>query len=209
MVKTTAIAFLSLLAMAACSDEGGTVLPPDAGFVPMADAAPTRVCTLIESSYPDLGAVTGTATFTLDDVTDPTSEQYLELQIPLNTDAEPDILFFEVWFTQPPFDEGAAPYTISILGDQTDVIDCSACTFVAADFTDRNSVNFNFAYTGEIVLTALDLTPDTGKVTGSLSNVLLHEISFSADGQETVPDGCLSSIEAVTFDFDVGPALVP
>lgn len=211
MVKTQAIAVLSILALGACGDDdGGTAVPtPDADVTPMTDAAPTRECTLINASYPDLGAVTGTATLNFDDPEDPTSEQYLSLQFPLNTEATPDILFVELWLASAPFDEGAVPYTINLLGDQADLFLCGACTYIAADFTDRNSINFNMAYNGELLLSALDPTPGTGKVTGSLSNVKLHAVTTSEAGQMVVADGCLATLDGVTFDFDVEAAPTP
>ncbi len=208
-VNSHAATLLSILALASCSEGGTTVLPLDADVTPKADATPQRVCTLIESSYPDLGAVTGTATLNLDDPEDPTSGQYLLLQFPLNTEAPPDVLFVELWLETAPFDEGAVPYTISLVGDQADLVLCGACTYIAADFTDRNNIDFNMAYSGELLLSALDATPGTGKVTGSLSNIELHDVTISEAGQVTVPDGCLSTIDGVTFDFDVGPAPAP
>ena len=211
MVKEQAIVFLSILAIGGCGDDGGPgVVPdPDADLTPMTDAAPTRECTLINASYPDLGTVTGTATLNFDDPEDPTSEQYLSLQFPLNTETTPDILFVELWLDSAPFDEGAAPYTVNLLGDQADLFLCGACTYIAADFTDRNNITFNMAYNGELALSALDPTPGTGKVTGSLSNVKLHAVTTSEAGQMVVADGCLSTVEGVTFDFDVVAAPTP
>jgi hypothetical protein len=63
------------------------------------------------------------------------------------------------------------------------------------------------AYSGELVLTALDSTPGTGSVVGTLSNVKLHEVTIDAtNGQQIVADGCRSTVEKVAFTFDVAAA---
>jgi hypothetical protein len=163
-----------------------------------------NVCTLIEKSYGDLGAVTGTAFVAPADEDRPMAEQKLTLQIPLNQDAKPDILFIELWEDAEPFiDSGFMPITLTLNGDQADVLSCGACVYIAADFESVNNINFNMTYTGELVLEVVDATPGSGQVKGSLTDIMLREVTTSAEGQEPVENGCRSELAGVQFDFSV------
>lgn len=204
MVKKHAAAFLSIFALAACGDDGGSPpADPDGAPIVEADAAPQNFCTVIEASYPDLGAVTGTATLRPVDEDFPDGDQVVSVQIPLNQESPPDVLFLEIWEDVSPFDSGTAPFMVNLIGDNADLVLCGACTFIAADFTDPNMIDFNMAYSGQLALSALDSTPGTGKVTGSLTNLKMHEVSISEAGQSVTANGCKSTLEGVSFDFDV------
>lgn len=212
MVKRQSIALLSCLALGACGDDGGGdgTAVPDAGPVVVADAAPEpNFCTVIEASYPDLGSVTGTATLAPTDEDMPDGPQIISLQIPLNEESPPDVLFIELWEDLPPFSDGPPPYTINLIGDQADLVLCGACTYIASDFSDPNMVDHNIAYSGQLVISAMDSTPGTGTVVGSLSNVKLHEVDFDMFGQHIVDEGCRSTLEKVAFTFDIEAADPP
>ena len=200
MVKIHILALPFVMLVAACGDDGGGVSAPDAG---LEDAMPQNLCTLIEASYPDLGLVTGTAVVKPIDEDRPDAEKVYTLQIPLNQESPPDVLFVEIYQDSPPFDSGTAPYSVNLIADNSDLVTCGACTYIAADFSDPKMIKFNMAYSGQLDISVLDATPGTGKVTGSLSNVKLHEVTFGPSGQDVVPDGCRSTIEGVQFDFDV------
>jgi hypothetical protein len=210
MVRTQAAAFLSLLALAACGDDGGsTPAEPDGAPIVTPDAAPLNFCTAIEASYPDIGAVTGTATLRPVNEDLPDGIQAVILQIPLNEESPPDVLFVEIWEDSAPFDSGTAPYMVNLIGDNADLVLCAACTYIAADFTDPMMIDFNMAYSGQLALSVLDSTPGTGKVTGTLTNVKMHEVTISVAGQSVVTDGCKSTLEKVSFDFDVAASPTP
>ena len=203
MVKRNLIALLSCLALGGCGDDGGASADPDAA-PDLVDAAPQNLCTVIEANYPDLGSVTGTASLKPVDEDMPNGLQVVTLQIPLNQESPPDVLFMELWQDGSPFSDGPAPYTINLIGDNSDLVTCNACTFIAADFTDPMMINFNMAYSGELAISSLDSTPGTGSVVGTLSNVKLHEVTISqSSGQVIVSDGCKSTLDSVAFSFDI------
>jgi hypothetical protein len=208
MVKICALTMPFVLALAACGDDGGGEGGgPDADVPDPADAMPQNVCTLIEASYPDLGMVTGTALVKPIDSDMPDGPKEYELQIPLNQESPPDVLFLEIYEDSPPFDSGPAPYSTTLIADNSDLFMCGACTYIAADFSDPKMIDFNMAYSGQLEISVLDPTPGTGKVTGTLSNVKLHDVFLnSVPEQETVLDGCNSTIAGVQFDFDVAAA---
>lgn len=205
---------LAALLFAAC---GGTTGPPppraDAGprpdAVPVADAGPQNVCTDIEAVYGDLGELTGVALIGPADEEDPEGPQKLEIRLPLNEDAEPDILFVEFWETEEPFlSQGFVPLTQALTGDQADLITCGACAFIAANYVEENDIDFNMAFAGDLVIETIDVTPDTGSVTGTLTDVKFRAVTVDGAGQETIEDGCRSELEAVRFNFTVEAAVI-
>ncbi len=205
MVNFHKPALLALLALFACGDDGGggADAAPDTPDASAADAMPQNLCTLIETSYPDQGMLTGTAMVELIDTDFPNDGNVYRVEMPLNEENPADVLILEVWEDGPPFDTGSAPFSVSLIADNADIITCSACAFIAADYTGPAMINFNVAYSGQLELSALDPTPGTGKVTGSLSNLKLHEVTVSQAGQEVVAGGCKSTLEKVQFDFSV------
>ena len=211
MVKYHAAAFLSMLAVAGCGDDDGGTTPaePDATPIVEPDAAPQNVCTLIEASYPDLGSVTGTATLRPQDEDAPDGLQVVTVQIPLNEESPPDVLFIEMWEDTRPYDSGPAPYMVNLIGDNADLVLCTTCAFIAADFNNPELIDFNMAYSGQLALSAMDSTPGTGKVTGTLTNVKMHDVDYTEAGQIVVEDGCKSTLENVSFDFDVAALPTP
>ncbi len=208
---------LVALLFAAC---GGTTGPPppkadagprsDADVGPVADAMPQNVCTDIEAMYADLGEVTGIALIGPVDEDMPDGPKRLVATIPLNADAEPDVLFLEFWETEEPFlSQGFVPLSQTLNGDQADLITCGACAFIAADYEEGEPIAFNMAYGGELVIDGIDVTPETGSVTGTLADVKFRAVTVDEAGQETVEDGCRSELEAVQFNFTVEAAPGP
>lgn len=184
------------------ADAGPT---PDAG--PSADGMPQNVCTDIESVYGDLGEFTGTAVLSPADEDTPDGPKKLVMQMPLNDDAEPDVLFLEFWETEEPFlSQGFVALSQTLNGDQADLVTCGACSFIAANYVDGGLIDFNMAYAGELVIDAIDATPGTGSVSGSLTGLKFREVTISPAGQETVEGGCRSELASASFSFSVEEA---
>jgi len=191
------------LTVAACGDDGGTAT--DAS-IPVVDAVAIDAmpnCPLLDGFYPDLGSVTGTAIVEPTEDTNPTGTKYLTLELPLNQDAKPDVLFIEVWGDAEPHDAGFLTGLFSLTGDNADLFECGNCVYIAADREAGQPLKFHMAASGTIQIDAIDETPGTGTLQGSLSNVVLREVTVSADGQATVDGGCRTRIEAAAFTASV------
>lgn len=203
MVKYNALAPACLFLWACGGTTGSPPDQPDAG--PRPDAAEVSGCVNLESSYGDLGAFTGEAVLAPTNPDIPDGRQYLSLAMPVNEDAPPDVFFLELWGDSPPFEDGFAPVTLTLNGDQSDLILCAACAFLAPDHEGGDAfIDYHLAYSGELILTAVDATPDTGMVQGTLSNIKMHQVELNQNNeQETVEGGCLTEIEALSFDFTV------
>jgi hypothetical protein len=59
------------------------------------------------------------------------------------------------------------------------------------------------ASSGSLVITAVDTTPDTGSIVGTLTNLSLREVTVSQEGQQTVQDGCRTTIASLGFDLQI------
>jgi hypothetical protein len=208
-------AVVSVMLGAGCGGGGGgdegaaDASAPDA-TVELADAgtpdAKPNYCTLLEPNYPDLGAFTGNAVIQPAVETEPNGLQYISFEIPINTDAKPDVLFIELWEDTTPFIPDYKTGTFSLIEDNGDIIACGACVFIAADREAGQPLEFHMAVEGSITIDSIDKTPGTGKVTGSLSNVRLREITVDQQGQHLVDMGCETNIGSATFDVSVQAA---
>lgn len=167
-----------------------------------ADAAP-QSCINLEPAYGNVGSVTGTALVRPVDDLVPDGAKYLSLQIALNQDTTPDVLFIELWDGDSPFTGGIATGDYSLIGDQADLIQCGACVFIAADHVAGQPIDFHMAASGTLTLDMVDATPTTGRIAGSLSNVVLRQVTVDQSGQMTVLDGCRPTLDAVAFDFSI------
>lgn len=207
MVKSTCIAAAAASGLLACGGTSGSPPPqPDAGFVDRADAmAEVNTCVELEAAYGDLGAFTGEAVLAPINPDIPDGQQFLSLAMPMNEDSPPDVFVLELYSDSPPFeDTGFAPVSLVLNGDQSDLILCGACAYIAPDHEQGAFINFHMTYTGELELTAIDPTPDTGVVQGSLSNLKLHHVELDGAGTQTaVVGGCKTEIGALSFDFSV------
>ncbi len=212
------LAFLAALPLAACSssidsgpgpgggdgdDGGGDVGAPDAGGGEQPEA-----CT-VEAAYPDLGALTGgNAVVRPQDAAVPDGPQYLTIAVSLGGSGIIDALFLELWDGYGPFAAGGiVPGTYTIAGPDTNLNDCGACVWMAGDLDmGAGTIAQSFmASGGTITLTTVDPTPNTGRLTGSLSNVTLRQVSFE-DGtgvQSDVAGGCTTSVAGMSFDATV------
>ena len=166
-----------------------------------ADALPP-VCDNLATMFGDLGAHNGVALSAPIDEGDPTGPQFLTFEVPLNQDAEPDVLFVELWDENVPFMDGFAPGSFGLVGIQADLFECGACVYIGAN-VDQGPLNFHMALGGTITIDTIDATPGTGNVTGSLANVAFREVTVDAGGQHVLEGGCQTSIEALTFDLTV------
>ncbi len=204
MKKAASLLFAVALTTAACGDDGaggsdaGVDGAVDAGGI---DAAPN--CPFLDGFYPDLGAKTGTAIVQPTDELDPMGPTFLTLEIPLNQDANPDVLFIEIWADAAPHDMGFLTGLFSLIGDNGDLFECGNCVYIAADREVGQPLKFHMAASGTIQIDAIDDTPDTGTLQGSLNNVVLREVTVGAGGQTPVDGGCRTRIEAMSFDFGV------
>jgi hypothetical protein len=204
VLRKQALWLLAIASLTACGDDGGSSATPDARVVDPIDAEPAAVCTSIADSYGDLGSVTGTATLAPIDDQDPTGPQSLRMVIGLNEDPMPDQLVVELWEDTPPFDQsGLAPRTVQILGLQTDLIACGACVYIAGDVEDPTHLDFHMASKGTLSIDALDPTVDTGTISGSITDLEVRQVTIDADGQKNVVGGCKSTVDSVSFDFDI------
>lgn len=209
MGKSIAIALASISLLACGGDKSesmpdAAIAPPSTDAAPAPDAMPQNLCTEILAMYGDLGEVTGVAKIAPIDSDEPDGPRVLTIEMPLNQDAEADVLFLEFWETEEPFlSQGLVPLTQDFGGDQADLVTCGACAFIAANYSEGSLIDFNMSYAGELVIETIDATPGTGSVTGTLSGLKLREVTLSKAGQETVEDGCRSELEAVRFNFSV------
>lgn len=210
MGKFTTISLASIALLACGSGDKDESVPDAAGLpqnvdaAPVADAMPQNVCTDILAMYGNLGEVTGVARVAPIDSDEPDGPRVLTIEMPLNQDAEADVLFLEFWETEEPFlSQGLVPLTQSLGGDQADLVTCGACAYIAANYSEGSLIDFNMAYAGELEIEAIDVTPLAGSVTGTLSGLKFRQVTVSKAGQETVEDGCRSELEAIRFNFRV------
>ncbi len=164
------------------------------------DAEP-NYCTLLESSYGDLGALPGSAEIGPQDSDTPLGPRLIRLRIPLNQDASPDVLAIELWENEGVFLDGYSAKTVVLSANQADLIECSACVFIAADFVEGQRTNFNITYSGQLIIDAIDPVPDTGRIQGSLTNLKLHAVTVDEAGQMVTEMGCKTTLEGITFDY--------
>ncbi len=206
MVKHThnraALACLGLLACGGTT--GSPPDDPDGGANEPDATVEVNTCTNLEPSYGNLGAFTGDAILAPINPDIPAGATFLTLPMAINEDVPPDVFFLELYGDSPPFEGGFVPVTLTLNGDQSDLILCGACAYLAPDHEDGANIDFHMAYTGELELTAVDPTPDTGVVQGVLRNLKLHQVVLNEGGvQQTVADGCKTEIAELSFDFGV------
>ncbi len=204
----TSVALATCMA-AACGGGDDDAGDADAGAEAADAAAPDAVgstCVDLEARYGDLGSVTGVAVLRPVDELVPDGAKYLSLEISLNQDAEPDVLFIELWDGDAPFGAGFAPGGYTLSGDQADLIQCGACVFIAANRVAGQPLDFHMASSGMLTLDTIDASPTTGRVAGSLSGLNLRQVTVDQSGQTTVPSGCRPTLDALAFDFTVAAA---
>lgn len=199
-----AVALMLCATLIACGDDGNTSVADAA--LPVVDAVTPdamSTCVLLEGAYGDLGAATGTAIIQPADDEDPTGPQMIALEVALNQDAKPDVLLIELWGDAVPFESGFITGSFGLGGNQADLFECGACVYIAADREAGQPLLFHMASSGVISIDSVDPTPGTGSITGSLSNVVLREVTVSKGGQTIVEDGCRTRVDALSFDFDI------
>ena len=183
------------LALAACGGDDGQTPAVDA--MPAADApVDATTCTLLETDYGDLGAQTGQATLEPDD-----AENILKMEIPLNQETPPDVLFIELYDDSDPFSGGLAAGTYTIIDFQADIVNCGACVYIAADREVGQPLKFHMASSGTLTIDAVDATPGTGSIQGSLAGINLREVEVQQGGQVVVENGCRTAIGSDEFRF--------
>lgn len=198
-----------------CGNDGGDTNTELDASAPLVDAmnevppdAEVNYCTILEASYGDLGALTGVATIGPQEPDAPMGPRLLTLSIPLNKDATPDVFFLELWEDEGVFLDGYAPKTVVLSANQADLVLCSACAYIAADYTEGGLKDFHITYSGQLIIDAIDPTPDTGRIQGSLNNLKMHAVTVDEAGQEVTEMGCKSTLEKITFDYPIVAAPV-
>lgn len=173
---------------------------------PGADAGndPVPTSCALESAYPDLGASMGGAALveTQDDMP---ANSLLTIQGQLNQDLTPDFMRIQLWEGYGAFTGGFAPGSISLTGDESSAISCGACVLLFGDVNTQTGAALTVlvANGGTMNITAVDKTPVTGRVTGTLSNVTLREVELQDGVEVDVAGGCTSSIAGLAFDLPV------
>ncbi len=189
------------MASVGCGDDEAGVA--DAGADAAEPDAEINFCTILEANYGDLGTVNGDALYAPQEEDDPTGPQLLSIRIPLNTDANPDLLVIELFEDAGPFEPDLATGNYGIIDMETDVIACGTCVYIAGDFTTPDAVDFHMASSGTLAIDTLDLTPETGKVIGSLTDIKMRNVTISGGQQVVTPMGCKTQVESLAFDFNV------
>lgn len=199
---------VAVLMLVACGgDDSGAADGGVTDAAAIADAATPdakpNYCTLLEPAYGDLGSFTGTALLRPADAEEPNGFEYLSIEIPLNTDAKPDVLFIELWEDAPPFDPDFKTGTFTLIEDNADIITCGVCAFIAADREVGQNLRFHMAVAGTMTIDAVDKTPGTGSVVGSVSGLRLREITVDQFGQHLVDMGCETMVDSASFTATV------
>lgn len=218
-MKTGRLIALGMLCVAACGgssgDDGDDDAPPGPDATvqpPMADAAVPdaipAVCDTITGVYGDLGTVTGEIVVSVPDSDFP-DERLLSMSLDLDGMSPPDVLLMELWELVGPFEDGYITGSFSLAGDEGDLFKCGACVFIAADYMPGQPIEFHMAQSGTLQIDQLDPTPGTGKVVGSLTNVVMREVAIEGMAQVDVQGGCVSTLEALSFDLTVVAADAP
>ncbi len=170
---------LAILAVAACGDDGGSVIP-DAAMQQM-DAPPMNNC-LVPASYGDLGMKTGTAG-TMGGVT-----------ATFTLDAGPprDTFFLKMVTGKGVFAGGIAPGTYTITGDDADYNNCGLCVHIIADIVSGvGPTKFYFANAGSV-----ELTSTGSPISGTATNLTFREVDI---GSGAPVGSCASTIGSIMF----------
>jgi hypothetical protein len=204
------LVMISSAAIAGCSGGdpktvGGTGDPGGGGAPP-----PSGDQCKVPTTFGDLGSLSAGTTITLPQAAaQPTGPKVLLFNVSITDPKAPtapaDILHLELWEGTGFFASGFKPGTYQITGAETDYYNCSACVIFAADFdqTAKAPAKFYMAKSGTVTLTAVDDTPSTGKLTGSLSNIQFTDVDVSGMAQVAVNDGCATSLSNLGFNLSV------
>jgi len=163
-------------------------------------------CT-VDSSYPDLGALSGgNAVISPQDAAQANGPQVLSIGVTLGGTDVIDAIFINLWDGYGVFTNGIVPGTYTIAGAETSLADCGACVVMVGDLN-QTANTFGqqlMANGGTLTITSIDPTPGTGSLVGSLSNITFREVQVDANNVENdVPNGCTSSIAGASFDLPV------
>jgi len=202
---------LSCSLIAACSgssptgnNNGGGNGNPDGG------APPANAQCLVPTSFGDVGALSmGTAAVLPQDPNMPAGPKRIlfnvAFQDPNTPTAPEDVLHFDFWQGVGAFAAGFKPATIAISGAETDFFKCSACVIVAGDFNaTTGAVGKTYMATGgSMTITAIDPTPGTGKLSGSITGVTFKDVDVSGQAQVALTDGCATAVQSLKFDLTV------
>jgi hypothetical protein len=197
---------LSLAAMlaAACGgdDDGSTDTPTfDASF-DFPDSG--EVCT--DYAALDLGALDPIpgAEAVEDPQMDNPDAKVLRLTGVAANGTNPDVIQIELWDGLGAFDGGVvATGTYPIEGDETSVVTCGVCIYLAADATliDGTIVDDAKRY----IATGGSLTVDsiTTNFTGSATGLTFTEIDWADPNAGPLAGGCTSAVPSATFDVAI------
>ncbi len=168
--------WLSLVAVAACSDPAPTILTDAA---PQPDADETVDC-LIEGDYGALGTVTGTAAMG-------------GMTATLDPGPPRDSFYLKLVSGKGAFSGGLATGTFTISGADASYTNCGLCVHIIADIvTGQGPSKFYFAESGTVTLTST-----AAPISGSAQNLHLRSVDINTG--ELVDDGCEATIASMTF----------
>jgi hypothetical protein len=123
-----------------------------------------------------------------------------------------DYLYIDLYELYGAFEAGdIVPGTYPLTGDDAAYSTCGACVMLGAQVdADGNVDDWYFARSG-----LLNLTSTTGRLTGSLQNVMLYRVKTDADGNpsDDATFDCETKIMNATFDtaieIDMGSGAAP
>lgn len=144
------------------------------------------------------------------DPADPDSARYLSLLVRLTYQGDDpdaptaDYLRVEIWEGHSG-DAGFRPGRFSIAGADTDFTACSNCVTFFGDvvLATGSPTQIFMADGGTLDIAAIDPSPTTGVLEGSLQNVTFREVTVGEDGQSEVLGGCESEVTDFRFLVDV------
>ena len=109
-----------------------------------------------------------------------------------------DVIAVTLYNNRGVFAEGYRTGVFSLRGDDTDGALCAACVVIGADPNGDEFEHLLMAESG--TLTIGEIEPEVGgRVSGTLGNVVLREVTFDNNVQVEVEDGCRTTVESLSF----------
>jgi hypothetical protein len=178
----------------------------------MVDAKPASAnCVVVEPTYAPDPVTEPAAVVEPADPDFPDGYKRLSLSFDLDDAATPDRFYLELWEDAlGPFSDGFVAASIALsLGGQYDLVECTACVFIAADVTQGEPLNFHMAKSGTLTIETVDATPDTGQLKGTITDLVLRDVNFGPEGQTPVEDACEITVPSLSFDVSVVAPAAP
>jgi hypothetical protein len=121
--------------------------------------------------------------------------------------ATPNVLMLQFFEQQGVFAGGYQIGEYALDGAETDLATCGVCArfFGGLDFVALTAQEEYLASAGVVSLQAISATPDIGRVTGSMTDMVFRQVQIDPQTGATidVPGGCTSKVGQMTFDVPV------